>query len=466
MTIINLQAARFALVGTDRVDGRVLVTPWAGYGKAYRLEGPEVVFPATISEAILADDPNPQVTVDPNPATFCLQFMVKYPGVEAFVRTVTVLHSDTPVDFGDTDYVIDVDPVTFQPSETGRAAWEAVAGQVTQAATQAAEAAEAAAVERAAAGTAAFNAGASAAAAQGSEEVAVAARSDAVAASTEAIQAQGAAELAKEAAEHAAASVSSTRIISHGWNATQSRGGSNGNVMWVGWVQPENLIEGADVWLKPTSTPAPDVPADDLLARFRADAITGVAVNSPVVAWPSTFGSHTLTGVGGPLLRSDASRKWVETDGVDDHLSDATLARTQPSSMVVVGRFVTMGTGRYLISGTSSNFHSIGTDASGDPNFTHYAGTALNALTLADTAWHVFIVSTNGASSELMVDGAVARAGAAGALNADGFRIAASPGLGTFSAVAVAEALVYDRLLTTAEKADITAKLTAYHGLS
>jgi hypothetical protein len=225
------------------------------------------------------------------------------------------------------------------------------------------------------------------------------------------------------------------------------------------------LIEGADIWLKPVVVTPPDVPTGELLARFRADAITGVATDSPVTTWPSIVGSHVMAATGGPLLKTDGTKKWVETDGVNDHLSDDTLDRTQPACMVVVAKLVVNGTGKYIVSGTSAAFHSLGTDASGDANFQTYAGTALAATVVSDANWHVFIASVNGASSELMIDGVVARTGNAGALQADGFRIGSSPGLGTFSAVGVAEAIVYDRLLTTEEKASVSATLAAYHGI-
>lgn len=279
-----------------------------------------------------------------------------------------------------------------------------------------------------------------------------------------AVETEIAGEVARADAAYTPASLAVV-FINHGSNASAPRGSEPGRRFWIGSVKPTAFQNGVDVLVKPIALDPATVPTSGMLARFYAQGLN-LGDGATVTSWPAATGSYTLTASGAPVHKNVGGISFVETDGVDDRLDDTTLDRNQPNSIVVVGRFLAPAGGQTLV-GTTTGGTSLQSIGLGTGNKRQaFAGSTVLGATTENGAWHVYIASYNGASSELMVDGAVDVSGNFGSNNADGLRIGANSGATSFFRVAVAEVIPYNRVLTTQEKADVTANLRAFYGLA
>lgn len=254
-----------------------------------------------------------------------------------------------------------------------------------------------------------------------------------------------------------------TTFINHGTDPNVARGTAPGQRIWIGSVLPAAFIAGTDLLVKPVRTPVL-VPATGLQARFVAEE-AGFTNNATVTSWPALTGSYTLAATGGPVYKFQNGRGFIETDGVDDYLQDATLDRTQPNTLVIVGRYVATATNKYLFGTVTGNPNqqSLAIDGTGLRQL--YAGSGSTLRGAAEnTSWHVYIATFNGLTSELMINGAVDASGDAKANAADGLRLAASPLLDSFANLQIAEVMSYTRVLTSGEKTSLSTSLQTQYG--
>lgn len=120
--------------------------------------------------------------------------------------------------------------------------------------------------------------------------------------------------------------------------------------------------------------------------------------------------------------------KAVRFDGVNDWM-DATLGITQPVTIALVARHATVSAGvaNFLISrGASSTTFNLATDAANTKwQWLGNGATLAGPAKTPDTAFHVFVITLNGATSAINIDGAEVT-GNAGLDGTATFRIGAS----------------------------------------
>jgi len=252
-------------------------------------------------------------------------------------------------------------------------------------------------------------------------------------------------------------------FINHGSDPNVSRGTAPGRRMWIGDVLPAAFIAGTDLLVKPVRTAVP-VPPSGLTARFVAEE-AGFVNGATVTSWGALTGNYSLTAGGAPVYTFANGKGYVETDGVDDYLQDATLDRTQPNTLVMVARYKTVANGKYLFATVTGNPNQQSVAIGGTGLRQMYAGSGAAVFgTTENTAWHVYIATFNGTTSELMVNGTVDASGDAKTNPADGLRLAASPALDNFGSLQISEVLAYNRVLTSAEKTSLTTTLRSQYG--
>lgn len=126
MTLVNLSLLETILGGYEPVtSGAVEATYWAGRGPYQAVVGEDVRFPATL-KVVTSGEP---VSMDmvPTGGVCCVRWNVRNRRSGATVTRYTSIPDVPVVAFGD---LVDVDPLTFEPSEAGRAAWEATLAEV------------------------------------------------------------------------------------------------------------------------------------------------------------------------------------------------------------------------------------------------------------------------------------------------------------------------------------------------
>src|SRR5690606_9399910 len=139
-------------------SGKVRVTYWAGRAPYLGVVDEEVRFTSTIS--VDAAGGHASVDLVPTGGVCCVRWEITDARNRMLIRHTTI--PDAPVvAFGD---LVDVDPTTFEPSDAGRAAWEATLAEVQAAVSAAVDARVVAVGAAEAAGASAGAAGMSAAA--------------------------------------------------------------------------------------------------------------------------------------------------------------------------------------------------------------------------------------------------------------------------------------------------------------
>jgi hypothetical protein len=257
VTLINLRGFIDALPAPVPASGAIVkLQRWAGRAPAVLLDGPAVTFPAQVQ--IDAGNLSAAIDVPPTDGRYCIRWTIVARGI-ANLRPIyryTAIPAGGPVDFAD---LIDVDPMTFQPSAGATAAWLAALIEVAQLADEAAERA-------AAAGTSAFQAGASAATALGHANDADASADDAAAEAAAATLARTGAEQAASQADFSASAAATAHAGAE--TAATLAGGAA--------VAATTAAADADADRIAAQTAAADADADRIAAQAAANlALTG-----------------------------------------------------------------------------------------------------------------------------------------------------------------------------------------------
>lgn len=265
------------------------------------------------------------------------------------------------------------------------------------------------------------------------------------------------------------ASDSSLQTIYHNDNQNVIRPATSSPVVWVGTVRPSNWLNG-DIWFtaSPTTTPPPTEPPTDppteppatgfptgLVAHYSVLDLASLANGATVSNWPNKIsGGASLTNASG-TPSYNATNKYVQYDGVDDR-HDGVVNVPQPSTTIVVGRYLTAGASKPFVSGTST---VNGITATGASAWSMNAGTSLAHGSRIDTNWHFIEARFNGTNSSLLVD-STRVSGNAGTAARTGIRIASNTGLSSYSNIAVKAVLVFNKVLTADEVEAVRSKLS------
>jgi hypothetical protein len=176
---------------------------------------------------------------------------------------------------------------------------------------------------------------------------------------------------------------------------------------------------GLDLSLKPSRAGgAPFNPADlfpasggwwdpsDLSTVWQdTGATTPATVNGNVgrINDKSGNANHLLTPLNPPILRQSGQLYYLEFDGVDDLMQDATISISQPIDRLSALYFATWSANRYVFDGGLSD-ELILRQNGVTPELAIYAGLAGANTPAALSAAHVVSERYNGASSSLTVD--------------------------------------------------------------
>lgn len=183
------------------------------------------------------------------------------------------------------------------------------------------------------------------------------------------------------------------------------------------------------------------------------DIVQAVAANRPTLR----------TGVlnGHPVFRCDGT----------DYLQGAfTGALTQPYTLFVVAQLsaavIADGLNNYLLDGDDNAHNMLLFDRGGGPNkWAVNAGATLDG-SATDANWNTWMVLINGALSQFWHNGVSEAAGDVGAEFGDGLTVGANTGGAGGWVGDIAEALIYDSNLSTADKNQVGQYLAAKYALS
>lgn len=211
----------------------------------------------------------------------------------------------------------------------------------------------------------------------------------------------------------------------------------------------------------------PALPVAGALRRFSAKA-TGVPVGATVATWKDSAGSGTtLAPVSStaPTLATVAGVRSVLFNGTNQGLQQS-VSMTNPHSIVLVSNVVTPNT--TATTTQSGSFVTSGVDAGRVQ--TSLTGLYVNAGTGAQvgtglnvTGWRVIVVSFNGASTVVNINGAEYTV-SAGILPRAVFTLGFERGA-SWSNVAIAEAALYNGALDSTQRAALVTGLRAEYGI-
>lgn len=205
-----------------------------------------------------------------------------------------------------------------------------------------------------------------------------------------------------------------------------------------------------------------------------ASMIAGLVDGDQVAAW------YDLSGAGNHAAQADPAarplyktgilngRPVVRFDGSDDYLQTAAFsaALSQPTTVVVVGSFGASGDTLYdgLAVGARHNLVRSGATTLGIS-----AGTYLSYTDATPTGTSVWSAVFNGGSSQLWRDGTSKASGAAGAHQLTGLTLGAdyrAPAAADNLLGDIAEILIYNASLSTADRQRIERYLGAKYGIA
>lgn len=511
MTVINVTAALTALGGATPVtSGRITVEYLRGTRgePAARRDGAEVLLPAPVVATIADGVTTTPLDVPPTDGTCYARIWVeaRAPRDGCYLELPSVAIPATgPVDIAD---LVAVDPASYEPITTVVTAWELAvaevadmrmevvleAGRAASAAMDAGTYAEATEFDANRAGQSAFQAGQSAAAALGHRNAAKdSADAAALAAGSITKDVPGGvpsldgnarvpdARLPERLGQQALLATigavvddalgdfepsSGVVVVYHLADAAKPRPATTNTVMWVGSVMPAAFANGDLLAAPVNSTPVdigPAIPTSGLVAHHRAVDMP-LADGAAATAWKNRVSGGAALSVtsGSPTFRSVDGHQYITFDGVDDAMSETGILLAQPSTLIVVGRYRNTTSGQYLIGPTQSGGNR-NTLANNGGKYNLYAGNpSLTSTVSVDTVWHLFRAQFNGTSSINAVDTTVT-AGQGGPESRRGIRIGQNEQATAFSAVDIAEVIIYNRVLTSDEVAAISAAMTGYY---
>lgn len=157
----------------------------------------------------------------------------------------------------------------------------------------------------------------------------------------------------------------------------------------------------------------------------------------------------------------------IRFDGVDDYIEKTYgAALTQPNTVIIVVKLIS-ATG-FVFGGVAgcADRNDFGPGILGGGDLAVYAGTGFTDGTESvPTAFLLFSVVFDGASSELFKGGTSIATGDAGAQSAGGLRLGTACSVASFEEMDVAEILVYNASLSPTNRAQVEAYLQSKYGI-
>lgn len=210
-----------------------------------------------------------------------------------------------------------------------------------------------------------------------------------------------------------------------------------------------------------------DLPVAGATRRFVAKAVNQ-AVGTTVATWADIAGSGTTLSTASstaPNLATVGGIRSVQFNGTSDGLQQ-NVSMAQGHSLVLVSNIVapvTTGTttpsGSFTSAGVdSAQFQTSNSDLYVNAGNSMKVGTGLNV-----TDWRVIVISFNGATTVVNVNG-IEYTGNTGALPRAVFSLGFQRGA-SWSSMAVAEAALYSTALDAAQRASLVAQLRADYGI-
>lgn len=186
-----------------------------------------------------------------------------------------------------------------------------------------------------------------------------------------------------------------------------------------------------------------------------AQLTLATADGDPVGAWPDQSGNNrdvSVVAANAPTLALNAQNGIpnVRFDGVNEYLR-ATFSVTQPYTLFMA-MLQDAFNGRQFIGGVTANAGAIFQNAPA-PNIALFAGAILgNNGNFAMDTFGILHAEFNGANSSLIVNETAALTGNAGANNPGGVTLASNNGLAAFADIDIGEVIIYDGILSVANR--------------
>ena len=219
------------------------------------------------------------------------------------------------------------------------------------------------------------------------------------------------------------------------------------DICWTPQGSDPSAITGLQFWFRPDT------------AFLTTVTYSGMTV---VTDWSSRIGALR------PLAQSTSNNKpaYISSaingqpailfDGIDDYLLCDTAiwgtAIPQPLTVYIILQLVTVGASKSVFDGAAS-LTRVRFLTNTSTNWQSFAGTTLGSLTTANTSWHKFRLTFNGASSIIRLDAVNIKTGDAGT-NPMGGTIslgAGQNGASIWANIQVADWFAYNKILSTAE---------------
>ena len=220
----------------------------------------------------------------------------------------------------------------------------------------------------------------------------------------------------------------------------------------------------ADVWL-PTNVP-------NIILWYNADALVA-SVGDFITTWSNscaTTNNLTSSGTSKPQYTNSVSilsgKPWLWFDGNNDYMQMTTGSWPQTNTEFVLFRKYPTAAVEVVSDGSDVNYRkSFFIDAS--RKFTIYAGggpAASSANAAPTNIWMLAELTWAGTASEILTNGVSVLTGDAGTMGLHGYTVGASYSLASFLHGGVAEILVFNSNVSSADRTKIRNYFTGKYG--
>lgn len=217
-------------------------------------------------------------------------------------------------------------------------------------------------------------------------------------------------------------------------------------------------VTGSDRHVRTLANPGAD--------RYYSAAAASANPGETVAALDAHAGSAVaLNAVGGsPTFQQDGLVSYLSFDGVNDRM-DAVYSRNQPLTVLTVGRFPTLPALNTSVTNLFTTPSGRGIQVLGSAVTAQFP-TLKNAPTLSVTAgqWFIAALAVNGATSEVAVD-ALYEVGNVGTGAAGGITVGRNAGGSGFTAMDIAEIIVWPAFLNHAQRTAERNAIKAFYGI-
>lgn len=190
-----------------------------------------------------------------------------------------------------------------------------------------------------------------------------------------------------------------------------------------------------------------------------SDSSTITSSGGKVSKWDDKSGSSrdAIQGTGAKQPTTNATtqngRNTLDFDGSSDYMiSTYGITLAQPTTIFFVGKLADTNGGDYFVDGIIVSQRQLLFALSGTLTYGFYSGNTVDSGVAITTNYTLQTVEYNGASSKMYIDGNLAVTGDAFGLPATGLTIGSDVTNGFFFQGSIAEIIIYDRILSTAER--------------